>query len=326
MWTKPFLVSTVIGLVLVSAAFGEQLSKPGETDSSGEEIPTFYRDALPIFQKSCQTCHRPGQIGPFSLLDYRSSRPWARAIKNAVTTRRMPPWLANPEYGHFNNDRSLSQKEIDTIVAWVDNGAVAGNPADAPPSVKWPEGGWSVEPDVVVDLPPYPVAATGIIEWESVLIPGPFQEDTWVTSVQILPGDPSVVHHMCFEFQKHNPDLPFYVYEWAEIPRNENGDAKVYDGTAHPNEGTIIRRAAGSTEETRFQGKLTINGSNDFCYLPGLTLEDYRPVNAGRVCACRFGHGRGCPLHNHRNGLGGSHPDWLYGGKNSASEKIHQPG
>ena len=119
------------------------------------------------------------------------------------------------------------------------------------------------------------------MEWESVLIPAPFKEDTWVTSVQILPGDPSVVHHMCFEFQKYNPDLPFNVYEWMEVPRDERGDALVHDGTTGPKVGTVIRRAVGSTELTRFQGKLTIKGSNQFCYLPGLTMEDYRPVNAG---------------------------------------------
>jgi len=86
---------------------------------------------------------------------------------------------------------------------------------------------------------------------------------------------------MCFEFQKYNPDLPFNVYEWMEVPRDERGDALVHDGTTGPKVGTVIRRAVGSTELTRFQGKLTIKGSNQFCYLPGLTMEDYRPVNAG---------------------------------------------
>jgi len=282
MWTRPFVVaSAVVALALGTAAGGTQHPESDNASPHGDKIPTFYKEVLPLLQEYCQSCHRPGQIGPFSLLDYKSARPWAKAIKNAVSSRRMPPWLANPKYGHFDNNRSLSQEVIDTIVAWSNNGAPAGNPADAPPPVVWPEGGWTVQPDVSVDLPPYPVPATGVVEWESILIPGPFKEDTWVTSVQILPGNPAVVHHMCFEFQEHNPDLPFYVYEWAEIPRDENGDAKVYDGTAHPREGTILRRTVGSTEVTRFDGQLTIKGSNQFCYLPGLTLEDYRPVNAG---------------------------------------------
>lgn len=272
---------TVVVLAWGAVAWG---AGPGASDTSpkGDRTPTFYKDLLPLVQKHCQTCHRPGQIGPFSLLDYQSARPWAKAIKNAVGTRKMPPWLANPEYGHFNNDRSLSQAEINTFLAWANNGAPAGDPKDAPPPVPWPEGGWSVKPDVSVDLPPYPVPATGVVEWESILLPSPFKEDTWVTSVQILPGNAAVVHHMCFEFQKHNPDLPYNVYEWMEVPRDDRGDALVHDGSSTgPKEGTVVRRAVGSTEVTRFKGRLTIKGSNQFCYLPGLTMEDYRPVNGG---------------------------------------------
>ena len=272
---------TIVGLALFVAICWAENPGPSDSNSKVDKAPTFYKDMLPIVQEHCQLCHRPGQIGPFSFLEFQSARPWAKAIKNAVTTRKMPPWLANPKYGHFNNDRSLSQTEIDTIVAWVDNGALAGDPKDAPPPVQWPEGGWSVKPDVSVDLPPYPVPATGIVEWESVLIPSPFKEDTWVTSVQILPGMPAVVHHMCFEFKKRNPDLPYNVYEWMEVPRDANGVALVHDGTTGPKVGTVVRRAAGSTELTRFQGRQLIKGSNEFCYLPGLTMEDYRPVNAG---------------------------------------------
>ncbi len=274
------LALVFVGLMVGTPVRGEEVPKPGEAGANGAQAPTFYKNVVGIFQEKCQSCHRPNQIGPFSLLDYQSARPWAKAIKSAVMERKMPPWLANPKYGHFNNDRSLSQAEIDTIAAWVDKGSLAGDAKDAPAPVRWPDGGWTVQPDTVVDLPPYAVKAAGVVEWESVLIPAPFKEDTWVTSVQILPSDPAVVHHMCFEFQKYNPDLPFNVYEWVEIPREDDGAAKVYDGRPHPTEGTILRRAVGSTEVTRFQGKLTIKGSNQFCYLPGLTLEDYRPAKA----------------------------------------------
>src|ERR1700737_3715334 len=134
MATKNF----VVALAVVGLAWGTAWGAgPGASDASpkGDRIPTFYKDLLPLVQKNCQSCHRPGQIGPFSLLDYQSARPWAKAIKNAVTSRKMPPWLANPEYGHFNNDRSLSQGEINTIVAWANNGAPAGDPKDGPPPV-----------------------------------------------------------------------------------------------------------------------------------------------------------------------------------------------
>ena len=94
---------------------------------------TFHRDVVPILQKNCQNCHRPGQIAPMSLLTYKDARPWARAIKNAVASRTMPPWFADPEYGHFLNERRLAPSDIDTITKWADAGASEGDPKDAPP-------------------------------------------------------------------------------------------------------------------------------------------------------------------------------------------------
>src|SRR4029078_13652965 len=103
---------------------------------------TFHKDVLPILQKNCQSCHRPGQIAPMSFLSYESTRPWAKAMKTAVATRKMPPWFADPQFGHFSNDRSLKSNEIETIAKWADAGAPEGNVKDAPPPVKWPEDGW----------------------------------------------------------------------------------------------------------------------------------------------------------------------------------------
>src|SRR5262245_30308260 len=94
--------------------------------------PTFHKDVLPILQRNCQRCHRPGQIAPMSLLTYQSARPWARAIKTAVVSRQMPPWFADPQYGPYLNDRSLKRSEIDTIAKWVDGGAPEGDVKDAP--------------------------------------------------------------------------------------------------------------------------------------------------------------------------------------------------
>src|SRR5438132_8411631 len=99
---------------------------------------TFTKDVLPILQKNCQSCHRPGQVAPMSLVTYQDARPWARAIKNAVALRKMPPWFADPDHGHFTNDRSLRQSEIDTLVTWADTGAAEGDPHAAPAPVHWP--------------------------------------------------------------------------------------------------------------------------------------------------------------------------------------------
>src|ERR1700704_5382740 len=103
---------------------------------------TFHKDVEPILQRNCQSCHRPGQPGPMSFLTFQGTRPWAKAMKAAVTTRKMPPWFADPQFGHFVNDRSLRQTDIDTIAKWADSGAPEGNPADAPPAMKWPADGW----------------------------------------------------------------------------------------------------------------------------------------------------------------------------------------
>ena len=114
---------------------------------------TFNKDVLPILQKNCQTCHRPGQVAPMSLLTYQETRPWAKAMKLKVVSRQMPPWNADPQYGHFANDRSLPQKDIDTIAAWADQGAPEGNAKDQPAPIKWPEAGWQIQPDMVVSGP-----------------------------------------------------------------------------------------------------------------------------------------------------------------------------
>jgi hypothetical protein len=141
---------------------------------------TFNKNVLPILQKNCQSCHRPGEIGPASFLTYDSTRPWARAIQTAVATRKMPPWFADPKYGHFSNDRRLSDADVRTLSAWADAGAPEGNPKDKPADVRWHEG-WNIQPDVVFEIPkPFTVPVTGTIEYTYFVIPSGFTRDTWV--------------------------------------------------------------------------------------------------------------------------------------------------
>ena len=113
---------------------------------------TFNKDVAPILYKRCAECHRPGEIAPMSLLTYKDARPWAKAIREKALERAMPPWLADPRYGHFENDRRLSQKEIDTLVAWADGGAVKGDDADLPPAPQFVEGWTLGRPDAVISL------------------------------------------------------------------------------------------------------------------------------------------------------------------------------
>jgi hypothetical protein len=95
-------------------------------------VVTYYRDVLPILQKHCLACHRPGQIAPMSFLSYERTRPWADAIKQVVVTAKMPPWSGGSLVS-FGQDHVLSQSEVDTIVQWVEGGAIAGNAKEAPP-------------------------------------------------------------------------------------------------------------------------------------------------------------------------------------------------
>ena len=97
---------------------------------------TFNKDVAPIFYKNCIGCHRPGEIAPMSLITFKEVRPWAKAIREKVATRVMPPWHADQNYGKWENDRRLTQKEIDTVVAWIDGGAAEGKANDLPARAK----------------------------------------------------------------------------------------------------------------------------------------------------------------------------------------------
>src|SRR5687768_8732596 len=135
------------------------------TAAAQQSAPTFTKDIAPIFQNKCEACHRPDSIAPMSLVSFEESRPWARSIKNRVASRQMPPWHIDPTVGitEFENDRSLSAKEIETIVKWVDAGSPKGDPKDLPAPKVWPnEQGWNYakefgqkEPDLVIKSLPW---------------------------------------------------------------------------------------------------------------------------------------------------------------------------
>ena len=167
------------------------------TAATNETAVTFNKQVLPILEKRCQDCHRPGEAAPMSLLTYQEARPWAKAIRQAVVTKKMPPWFADPKYGHFSNDRSLSQSEIDTLVAWVDGGAREGDPHDAPPPRTFVEG-WNIgQPDLVLQMPnAFHVPAKGTVEYQYVIIPTGLAEDKWVMASEVRPTNRAVMHHV----------------------------------------------------------------------------------------------------------------------------------
>jgi hypothetical protein len=190
-------------LLLAMTALAAQNPAASVPPSPATQV-TFNKDVLPILQNNCQTCHRPGEVAPMSFLTYDSTRPWAKAIKTAVLTRKMPPWFADPHYGDFRNAPKLTQTEIDTLAAWADTGAREGDAADKPAEPQWANG-WRTKPDVVVSMKePYLVAAKGPGEIKQFTIPNPFTEDTWVSSIEIRPGNLSVVHHVIVQIPDEN--------------------------------------------------------------------------------------------------------------------------
>jgi hypothetical protein len=162
-----------------------------------DKAVTYNRDVAPIMQQHCQECHRAGEIAPMSLMSYKEVRPYAAAIKEAVALRKMPPWFADPHYGHFANDRGLSQGDTDTLVKWVNSGAPEGDAADLPAPRKFLKG-WNIEkPDVVLQMPgEFSVPASGTIAYQYYLIPTHFERDTWVRMAEVRPGNHAVLHHV----------------------------------------------------------------------------------------------------------------------------------
>ena len=156
---------------------------------------TFNQDILPILQKRCQSCHRPGEVAPMSLLNYAEARPWAKAIKAAVATLTMPPWFADPNYGHFLNDPRLSSSEIAKIVSWAEHGAPEGKRRNIPPPLVF-QNGWNIKPDIVVQLPnPIALPATGQINYKWVLVRTSFPENMWIEAAEVRPENARVLHH-----------------------------------------------------------------------------------------------------------------------------------
>lgn len=158
---------------------------------------TFYKDVLPVLQKNCQECHRPGEVASMSFFSYEEVRSRAKAMKETVLMRRMPPWFADPHVGRFTNDRSLSKAEMDTLVNWVDSGAQAGDPKDAPAPRQFANSWLTGKPDIVFEMPAdYEVPASGVIRYVYYIVPTNFREDRWVQMAEALPGNRAVVHHI----------------------------------------------------------------------------------------------------------------------------------
>ncbi len=190
---KSFAVAFAILASAVAWSSGSVRAEQGAAAAA----PTFSRDIAPIFYANCTSCHRPGEIAPMSLMTYKDARPWAKAIATKVADGSMPPWHADPKFGTFLNARRLTDAQKTTIARWVSAGAPEGSPSDLPPAPAHSDG-WNIgQPDVVLSMQEdYPIPATGDVPYQYFEVPANFDEDRFIQSWEIRPGDRAAVHHI----------------------------------------------------------------------------------------------------------------------------------
>ena len=204
------MTRTYVAVAVVAAALGLSSSSRMRAQSSdAQAAPTYTRDVAPILYKNCTSCHRPGEIGPMSLLGYANTYPWTKAIAARVSADTMPPWHADPSTGEFLNDRRLDPKDKATLLAWIANGAPEGDPKDLPAPPRYADG-WTIgQPDAVVKMgEDYPIPATGTIAYQYFEVPTNFAEDRWVTAYEVRPGNRAVVHHVIVYTKLPPPAAP----------------------------------------------------------------------------------------------------------------------
>jgi hypothetical protein len=234
--------------------------------------PTFTKDVAPILYEKCASCHRPGEVAPMALLTYEDARPWAKAIKAKVVARDMPPWGADHEQSlPMRNDRSLSERQIQTIAAWVDGGAVKGNDADLPKPPAFTDG-WTYgrgEPDYVVEMPTtFNIPAEGELAVQYFYVKVPFSEDRFAEVVELRPGNRAVVHHAGVYFN----DLP----EGATLDK----DGRLVQPEVGARGGNAARAA---------QAEFGLPGSSKLLsYVPGRGVDVHRADAGKRIPAGKY--------------------------------------
>jgi mono/diheme cytochrome c family protein len=246
--------------------------KPDETSSV-----TFSKQISRIFNQHCVECHRPGEIGPFALTDYQEVAGWADTIAEVVAEDRMPPWHANPKFGKFAGDRSLTAEDKLLIAAWVAAGAPEGNRAELPNAPRFQSSGWHLprEPDAIIPMSakPFKVAAEGLIDYQFFAVDQVYNEDKWFVAAEVMPGNRAVVHHLLvFAFTKGLAE--------ALSDGTTDGYLAAYVPGMRPAsypEGMAKRIPAGS--HLVFQVHYTANGTEQFdCSKLGLIFTDPRKV------------------------------------------------
>ncbi len=218
-------------LALSGVAVAGSASRAGSAEAQGQEPVTFTKHVAPIFQAKCQVCHQPNSIGPMSLVTYADAKKFASGIKAKVAARTMPPWHIDKSIGirEFKNDRSLTDAQIDTIVAWVDAGTPQGDPKDMPPAPDFGDPtSWQLakefgQPDLVIKSPPYTLAARTQDKWFRPVSEVPLTEPRWVRAIEIKPSFPDgrrTVHHVLTTLQQGEQGVTGLAHDAHDVQTN----------------------------------------------------------------------------------------------------------
>jgi len=235
-------------------------------------VPTFAKDVAPIMFNNCATCHRKGEVAPMTLTSYEDVRPWAKVIREKVRSREMPPWGADPAHSlKMRNDRSLSQAQIDTIVAWVDGGAPKGNDADLPRLPEFADG-WTFgrEPDYIMEMPvEATIPAEGELGVQMYYSPVPWPEDRFAETLEIRPGNRAVVHH-----------AGVFVVDLPEGAKVVDGRLVAPNGKAATDRGEGL---AGRADTTALPGANKL-----LSWVPGRGVDSHRADIGKRIPAGKY--------------------------------------
>jgi len=226
---------------------------------------TFSKDVAPILYQHCVQCHHPGDIAPMSLLTYKEARPWAASIRQAVVSRVMPPWRADPHVGQWSNDPRLSAAEIETIKNWTEGPKAEGDPKQMPPMPEF-SNGWKIgKPDAVIAIPEHELAGSGPDEYTYVTVPTNFKEDRWITAAELRPGNRKIVHH-----------AHVFVVDAAPHTSAANATATKAEGNPTEEYAKWLRIKEGTLEWVRPEAPVIDNGCSvdDNGLFPGSKSSD----------------------------------------------------
>lgn len=161
-----------------------------------QELPSYEKDIAPIVAENCAACHREGGIAPFAMDSYAMMQGWSPMIREVLMTKRMPPGQIDPHIGSFENDMLLTDSEAQALVHWVEAGSPRDGGEDPLAQLTWPTSEWAFgEPDLIINVPPQEIPATGVLDYYNVLVDVDLEEDRWVRASQYIPGDHTVLHH-----------------------------------------------------------------------------------------------------------------------------------